>query len=587
MVYIHISNFCNISTKLLRKGTTTMRFTIYKKLILAFFIVILVLVGTIGLNIKQLNSVNETYRVLLEEQTTKSLSIQELQVIAKQEIVSMRGYLLLGDKYNLQSNTESREEFKKKYDELMASFDSKKSIELLEAINKSEQDVQRFADRMFSLRAAGETEKYEKLDSTQGRLIIKQFDERVENLADYQEEYIAGKIAATSKEIEAIKSQMIILGVFAVVLSLIIAIVIGRLISRPIKGMAKTAKKIAEGDLTAEQIHIKNRDEVGDLALAFNQMALNLKDLITNVRHNTVQVSGSAAELTASAEQTIQATEQITSSIQEVASGSEAQGKNATESSEAMKNMTKGIQQLATTTAAVSELAIETNTEAYKGNESLHRVIAQMDTINSAVLESASVVKNLGNHSVEIGNIIGLITDIAEQTNLLALNAAIEAARAGEHGRGFAVVAEEVKKLADQSKQSAEQIASLISEIQRETNRAVTVMDNGTQEVQIGMQVVNVAEEGFSKIVDLIAQVSNQIQEATTVSEEMSSSAEQIYASFDEIAIIAQTSSSNLQNVASASEEQLATIEEVAASAATLSNMAEELQTQVSRFKVE
>lgn len=361
----------------------------------------------------------------------------------------------------------------------------------------------------------------------------------------------------------------------------------GTIISRPIKGMAKAAQKIAEGDLTAEQIRIRNRDEVGDLALAFNQMAQNLKNLITNVSQNTVQVSASAAELTASADQTIQATEQITSAMQEVASGSEAQGKNATESSQAMKNMTNGIQQLASTTAAVSELAIETNTEANKGNDSLQRVISQMDTINTAVLESATVVKKLGNHSVEIGNIISIITDIAEQTNLLALNAAIEAARAGDHGRGFAVVADEVKKLAEQSKNSAEQIAGLISEIQQETNRAVTVMDTGTQEVQVGMKVVKVAEEGFSKIVDLIEQVSKQIQEATTVSEEMSSSAEQIYASFDDIATIAQTSSSNLQNVASASEEQLATIEEVAASAATLSTMAEELQSQVSKFKVQ
>lgn len=564
-----------------------MRFTIYKKLTLGFFIVIFVLIGTIGLNFKQLNSVNKTYRVLLEEQTTKSISIQELRAIAKQEIVNMRGYLLLGDKQNFQSNTASREEFKKKYDELMASLDSQKSIELLEAINKSEQDVQQFADRMFSLKEAGETEQYVKLDSKQGRLIIKQFDERVANLANYQDEYIKEKIVDTSKEIQSIKIQMIMLGVFAVVISLIIAMIMGSLISRPIRGMAKTAKKIAGGDLTTEQIQIKNRDEVGDLALAFNQMAANLKDLITNVRHNTVQVSGSAAELTASAEQTIQATEQITSSIQEVASGSEAQGKNATESSVAMKTMTKGIQQLAVTTAAVSELAIETNTEANKGNESLHRVITQMDTINSAVLESASVVKDLENHSVEIGNIISLITDIAEQTNLLALNAAIEAARAGDHGRGFAVVANEVKKLAEQSKRSAEQISTLISEIQQNTQHAVAVMDTGTQEVQVGMQVVKVAEEGFSKIVELTEHVSKQIQEATTVSEEMSSSAEQIYASFDEIATIAQMSSSNLQNVASASEEQLATIEEVAASAATLSNMAEELQTQVSRFKVE
>ncbi|MEK4172672.1 methyl-accepting chemotaxis protein [Lysinibacillus sp. FSL L8-0312] len=564
-----------------------MRFTIYKKLLLGFFIVILVLVTTIGLNIKQLDSVNKTYRTLLEEQTTKSISIQELRVIAKQEIVSMRGYLLLGDKQNYQSNQDSREEFKQKSEELMATLDSDESIKFLEAINKSEQSVQQFADRMFALKAEGETEKYEKLDSTQGRLIIKQFDERVENLSNYQSDYIDKKMAATSKQIQDIKLQMLLLGVFAVVISLIIAMVVGSLMARPINGMAKAAKKIAEGDLTAEQIRIKNRDEVGDLALAFNQMAANLKDLITNVRQNTVQVSGSAAELTASADQTIQATEQITSSIQEVASGSEAQGKNASESSEAMKNMTKGIQQLASTTAAVSELAIETNSEAKKGNDSLHRVISQMTTINTAVLESASVVKNLDEHSIEIGNIIGIITDIAEQTNLLALNAAIEAARAGDHGRGFAVVADEVKKLAEQSKKSAEQIATLISEIQQDTNRAVTVMDTGTQEVQIGMKVVKVAEEGFSKIVELIEQVSMQIQEATTVSEEMSSSAEQIYASFDEIATIAQMSSSNLQNVASASEEQLATIEEVAASAATLSNMAEELHTQVSRFKLD
>lgn len=564
-----------------------MRFTIYKKLLLGFLIVILVLVTTIGLNIQQLDSVNKTYRTLLEEQITTSNSIQELHVLAKQEIVSMRGYLLLGDKQNLQSSEEARKQFKLKSEELMATFNSKKSIELLEAIIKSEQSVQQFADRMFTLKAEGETEKYEKLDSTQGRLIIKQFDERVENLSAYQKEVIDHKIAATSKEIQHIKLQMTFLGGFAVVISLIIAIVVGNLMSRPINGMAKAAQKIAAGDLTSEQIRVKNRDEVGDLALAFNQMAVNLKDLITNVRHNTTQVSSSAAELTASADQTIQATEHITSSIQEVASGSETQGKNATESSEAMKNMTKGIQQLASTTAAVSELAMETNSEAKHGNESLQRVITQMQTINTAVAESASVVKNLDKHSIEIGNIISIITEIAEQTNLLALNAAIEAARAGDHGRGFAVVADEVKKLAEQSKQSAEQIATLISEIQQNTNHAVTAMNTGTQEVQTGMQVVKVAEEGFAKIVKLIEQVSMQIQEATTVSEEMSSSAEQIYAAFDEIATIAQMSSNNLQNVASASEEQLATIEEVAASAATLSTMAEELQTQVSRFKLE
>ena len=97
---------------------------------------------------------------------------------------------------------------------------------------------------MFSLKDAGETEQYEKLDSTQGRILIKQFDNRVANLANYQDDYIKGKIAATAKEIQAIKFQMIILGIFAVVTSLIIAMVMGSLISRPIKGMAKPLKRL-------------------------------------------------------------------------------------------------------------------------------------------------------------------------------------------------------------------------------------------------------------------------------------------------------------------------------------------------------
>ncbi|GLC89505.1 methyl-accepting chemotaxis protein [Lysinibacillus piscis] len=564
-----------------------MRFTIYKKLLLGFLVVILVLVSMVGLNIRQLSAVNATYRTLLEEQTNNSIAIQELRVIAKQELVSLRGYLLLGNDQNFKSNKDSREEFIQKVESLQTSLTSQKALEALEAVSKSEQEVQQFADRMFDLKANGEMEKYEKIDSTQGRIIIKKFDERVKNLIDYQQEYLDKKIADTTKQIQVIKTQMIGLGILAIVVSMIIAFVMGTIISRPIKGMSKAAIKMAEGDLTAQQIRIKNRDEVGELGNAFNQMTHNLRELLTSVRSNTFQVSASAAELTASADQTIHATEHITSSLQEVASGSEAQVQQAADSATAMKNMTQGIQHLASTTAAVAELADATSKEANIGNESLQHVITQMNTIHTAVLESANVIKNLGSHSAEIGNIITIITDIAEQTNLLALNAAIEAARAGDHGRGFAVVAEEVKKLAEQSKNSAGQIATLISEIQHSTTHAVTVINTGTKEVQVGMQVVKTAEEGFFKIVELIQQVSQQIQETTTVSEEMSASAEQIYASFDEIKAIAQNSSSNLQNVASAAEEQLATIEEVAASATALSHMAEDLQHQMSRFQVE
>ena len=195
-------------------------------------------------------------------------------------------------------------------------------------------------------------------------------------------------------------------------------------------------------------------------------------------------------------------------------------------------------------------------------------------------------IKKLGNLSQEIGNIIGVITGIADQTNLLALNAAIEAARAGEHGQGFAVVADEVRKLAEQSKESADQIAGLINQMQEDTTEAVNVMEVGTKEVAAGKVIVDETGKRFEKILLSIEQVTAQIQEVSAISEEMSASAEEVNASIEEMANIAQYSASNTQNVASASEEQLASMEEITASATTLSKMAEDLQAIVKKFKL-
>ncbi|MDY0409834.1 methyl-accepting chemotaxis protein [Virgibacillus soli] len=179
---------------------------------------------------------------------------------------------------------------------------------------------------------------------------------------------------------------------------------------------------------------------------------------------------------------------------------------------------------------------MDTSTEANSGNHSIQQVIQQMEKIDKVVDNSASIVKQLGDHSKEIGKIIDVITTIADQTNLLALNAAIESARAGEHGRGFAVVADEVRNLAEQSKSSAEQIAAFIEKIQADTSFAVDAMDMGTKEVKLGMEVVQEAEKGFKKILRLIEHVTAQTQETSAASEEMSASLEQVNSSMGEIA---------------------------------------------------
>lgn len=392
---------------------------------------------------------------------------------------------------------------------------------------------------------------------------------------------VVGKTVSTL--LVSIATALLITGIIAVVISILFI----RTIVRPIHAINNQLKDIAdgEGDLTKE-LKVKSSDEIGELAGSFNRMIMKLREMIQQISLTSEQVAASSEELTASTEQTSQATTQIASSIQEIATGAESQGIGASESSKAMQGMADNVQQIATMTSTVSEAADETSKEANQGNDSLKRVINQMNHINSTVENTASVIKSLEERSHEIGEITEVITGIADQTNLLALNAAIEAARAGENGRGFAVVADEVRKLAEQSKSSADQITGLINQIQDDTSNAVIVMNKGTEEVTVGMEVVKETGEGFQRILTSIENVAGQIQEVSAITEEVAASTEQINATIEDMADIANTSSSNTQNVAAASEEQMASMQEISNSASSLSNMAEDLQELVGRFKV-
>ncbi|MEK5382400.1 methyl-accepting chemotaxis protein [Niallia sp. FSL W8-0635] len=398
---------------------------------------------------------------------------------------------------------------------------------------------------------------------------------------------VGPKIKVINDTVQSLLTMLIVVMVISGIIAIIYSIFFTRTIVRPIQIINKQLKDISdgEGDLTKE-LSVRSQDEIGELAHSFNRMIGSLRKMIGQIGSTSDQVAASSEELTASAEQTSRATSHIASSIQEVASSAEIQEQGAMEGSQAMKEMAIGMQQVAVTTSSVSELAAETNNEANIGNESIQKAIKQMNVIHSSVSDSATVIKKLGEQSNKIGTITEVITRIADQTNLLALNAAIEAARAGEHGKGFAVVAEEVRKLAEQSKDSADQIASLISHIQVDTTQAVDLMNKGSVETSLGMDVIHETSEGFQKILRSIEEVTTQIQEVSAVTEEMSASIEQVNASMEEMARISLSSANNTQNVASAAEEQMASMEEITASSASLSKMAENLQVLVNRFKL-
>jgi len=371
----------------------------------------------------------------------------------------------------------------------------------------------------------------------------------------------------------------------AIVLSLLIGAFITRMITRPLKEMQDLMTKAGAGDLTVKGTY-RSKDEIGLLTLGFNRMIEELREVIEKVSASAINLSGRAVTLANSTEQTVEVANQIAASIHEVADGAETQAISAADSVKAMGEMAIGIQRIAESSSTVSESSVEAAQEAERGNETIQRVVVQMDSIRQSVSGSSQAVKELGARSQEIGQIVGVISEIAAQTNLLALNAAIEAARAGEHGRGFAVVADEVRKLAEQSKESADQITNLIQEIQSDTHRVVVSIEKGNKDVDSGIVVVREAGEAFRRILLSVRHVADQIQEVSAAAEQMSASTEEVTASVEEMARIARDSSQHSRGVVTSSEEQLGFIHEISTSVNSLSEMAQELQEMVQKFKL-
>ncbi len=401
-----------------------------------------------------------------------------------------------------------------------------------------------------------------------------------------RDDIMVPRVSDTMNNSESALTQVLILSLIATVLAIVCGVIISYFISRPLQKLGKIANAVASGDLDVEKVTIKTKDEVYYLNQSFETMTENLRDMISGIAENSSQVAASAEQLTASAEESSKASETISYSIQEIASGTDVTTKKLNQNTEALQEVLQGVLRISESASTVTELSRQTTLEAEDGGRIVTDNVEQMKFIHESVRKSNDVISLLSERSKEIGEILSVISAIAEQTNLLALNAAIEAARAGEHGKGFAVVADEVRKLAEQSKESTENIASLITIIQKDTAESVTIMSEVMQNAENGVKVSQETSNKFTVILDRTKDITPQIEEVTATVQEISASIQEVAASANEITGLAQGNASVSEEVAASTEEQLASTEEINASAQSLSSMAEELNRLVSRFKL-
>lgn len=382
-----------------------------------------------------------------------------------------------------------------------------------------------------------------------------------------------------------INEKVMLVMLIAIIIGAIIITIIIKSIIKPIKVLKVKALMISEGDLT-ETIEVQSNDEIGQLGAAFNKMQESLRNLVQKVEYSAEQVASSAEELSASTEQTSIATQQVSDSIQEVAGSAETQMLGVEKSAHSLNEVLVSVNKIAEYSQQISVLTEHSTVQAEAGGQAVTNTVEQMNSIHESVMESNQMIKSLSTRSGQVRSILDVITGIADQTNLLALNAAIEAARAGEHGKGFAVVADEVRKLAEQSHRSAQEIYEIVQGIHTDTENAVQIMARVIQDVQAGVEVSSDAIVKFKQIIETMQEITPQMESGTQAAQQMLVTVQEITGTMDNLSNIASGNAATSEEVAASTEEQLASMQEISASAKSLSVMADDLQALISQFKV-
>ncbi|QPC48247.1 methyl-accepting chemotaxis protein [Mangrovibacillus cuniculi] len=555
--------------------------SIGKKILFSFIAIFLCIGGIVSFSVIGLFNVQKESNSIVEDAIPLSNAANAILTALINQETGIRGYLVTGEEVFLEPYYLGKDQIEENLAIINNRLDNHPIMAGLidEAIPQIDA-IQAFFESEIALVQQGKIEEA-RSKIGEGKTAFDAYRAIHQRIDEDKQKLTNDSWVDTKKQVNQSVLIVSVITFISIIITIGIYVFLTKGITRPVVSLIQTLRETSQENFT-----VTSKDEIKVLQASLMNLVTNVKTTIETTKESALQVAASAEQLSASAEQTTNATEHIAHLTQQ---NTEGAGIQLSKINDASLSLEKMVQVVDTINVDSNKMSLSTkmaNDQVYKGIQSIHRVVGRMDDIKVAFSDMSTSIHSLSNRSNQIGNILELITDISNQTNLLSLNAAIEAARAGVQGKGFAVVADEVRKLAEESKKSVDQISQMIKDIQSDTNKTVSLIQEGSKKVTEGVEATKIADQSFEQINLSIKDVSNKVENVTVSIKDIESLSAQVTELINSIQVIAEKNADSSQDSSAATEEQLATMEEISSSAQSLTHLAEGLQKAISTFRL-
>ncbi len=561
-------------------------FSLGRKLTAAFITVSL-LVGVIaGVAYAFLNRMDQNYSELLEQNTAARDQAARLEMETQRQNSLLFSYIVEPSPEKEQQLTGANEELNTIISRIVSASPGEEQEAIASSLSESNAT---FARLLTKVRDYVQSDKPDLAKTEALMWAIPTSDAMIDGASELrtlQESELQAKLAEFKKESATTLWILAICGAIAILFAVLTGVLLSRKIVKPMRVMVKGARELADGDLTLAEIAVRNRDEIGELAAAFNHMRRSWQEMIRNLGRHAGRVATSADQLRHQSEQFRASSGEISDIMGQISSGSEEQVQSVELGVAQVTMMAAGAQEMASLADDAREESEAAVHETRAGEDIVAQAAAQMASIQRQMDELRAFIERLGVRSGQIAEAAELIAGIAKQTQMLSLNASIEAARAGEAGKGFAVVAGEVRKLSAETGAAAADVTEMLEGVRSEMELVIEAAQAGSQEVAAGIATVQQAGEVFSSIRQAVEQVAGQISRVTGQAEQLYSQSDAVVQAITTIDRVAQQTASGSREVYAHTEEQYAGVQEMMASMEGLSQLSEELQAMIGKFKV-